>query len=166
MGLDVTAERERLKAEGEIQAEKLKKEAETRRQQQIKAAEAEREKKTEEINRALKAEKRADITKREYHVDCHACKLQGGMAPAKIKRFTGMVYFSGEIVTIPSILGMVMAAVCLFLPGGFGWWQRIGAALIIFCVSAASGLVGWLLTSKRPVFLCRRCGFVLDRTTE
>lgn len=166
MGLDVTAERERLKAEGEAQAEKLKREAEARRQQQIKAEEEERNRRAEELNRTLKSERKAETPRLGYQVDCHACKLEGGMVPAKIKRFTGMVHLTGSILTFPSILGMAAAVLCLFAPGSINWWQKIGAAITIFCISAVLGLVGWLLTSKRPVFLCKRCGYVMDRTTE
>lgn len=165
MGLDVTAERERLKTEGEIQAAKLKKEAEARRQQQIKAAEAERGKMAEEINKNFDAEAKTTVPRRDYQIDCHACKLPGGMAPGKIRRFTGIVYMSGVIITVPSVLGIIAALVALPFDT-FPLMQRILGATFMICISIAMGVVGWLLTSKRPVFLCRRCGFVLDRTTE
>lgn len=77
-----------------------------------------------------------------------------------------MVHITGSILTIPSILGVLASALCLFMPGNFGLWQRVGAALVLFCISAVMGLAGWLLTSKRNVFLCRKCGFVIDRSTE
>jgi len=98
-------------------------------------------------------------------IDCWACKAPGSMKPARIKRFTGMVYMTGQIITIPAILAFV--AVLVALPfNNLPWVTKISMVMGVFCVSAVMGLVGWLLISKRPVFLCQQCGFVIDRTTE
>lgn len=103
-----------------------------------------------------------------YTIDCHACKLSAGMRPAKIKRFTGIVYMAGEFIAIPSAFGMVFSLLFIFFPMGMsdGLYDRLPIAIGFFAFSCTMGTIGWLLISKKYVFLCKRCGFILDRTTE
>lgn len=148
-------------------ANELKLEAEAKRQQKA-MEEAEREKRAAEINKELKPIVKAEAQKMKYQVDCHACRLEGGMAPAKIHRFTGLVLIAGWIIALPACLG-ILAAIMVWFTGydqGFQFFLRVGVSLGVFCFSCVMGTVGWLLISKRSVFLCRRCGYVMDRTTE
>jgi hypothetical protein len=79
-----------------------------------------------------------------------------------------MVQVAGAIIAAPSVLGIIFAILMVVFPFGRteGFIIRLGIGIGVFCFSAVMGTVGWLLISKRSVFLCRRCGYVLDRTTE
>ena len=37
------------------------------------------------------------------------------------------------------------------------------AGMFAFGFSAVGGLVGWLLLSRKKAFVCRRCGYLLER---
>lgn len=105
-----------------------------------------------------------------FEVDCAACKLDGGMEAARLPRFSWFIRFIGGIIAIPSILGMIFA-VMIFFTGSSGMFGQgsgngmaIGMSLFVFCISAVSGLVGWLLLMKKNVFQCTRCGYILNRS--
>lgn len=168
MGFDVATERKQKESSAAEQASKLKKETEARRLAQ---ENTEREKRAQEINQSFRSEMQPypiNTSKAGYQVDCQACKLPGGMIPAKIKRFTGLALVSGWIIAFPSIVGIVVAVMVAIIPfaAGYNMFLRLGVALLIFCFSCVTGTAGWLLLSKRSVFLCKRCGYVMDRTTE
>jgi hypothetical protein len=108
---------------------------------------------------------------RVIQIDCHACKLPGGMRPDEVPRFSGLVRLIGFILALPSALGMLLAAfvaissqIGMFgLGGGDQALSTFMAALFIFCTSLVFGVVGWILLMKKKVFKCRQCGFILDR---
>lgn len=112
-----------------------------------------------------------------FEIDCAACKLEGGMEAARLPRFSGFIRFIGGIIAIPSNLGMAFA-VLIFFTGGFATPHNsvqfpstsivsamsMGIGIFVFCASAVSGLVGWLLLMKKNVFQCTRCGYILNRS--
>jgi len=148
--------------------ERAKKEAEAQRLARLEQERSERERRETIRSHVFANEGKSQVATSTYSVDCSACNLPAGMAPAKIRRFTGMVQVAGAIITAPSILGIISAIMVVVFPFGRteGFFVRLGIGIGVFCFSAVMGTVGWLLISKRSVFLCRRCGFILDRTTE
>ncbi|MDD3814397.1 MAG: hypothetical protein PHZ02_07100 [Desulfocapsaceae bacterium] len=99
-------------------------------------------------------------------IDCHACKLESGMISTDTPKFTGFIRFIGFIIVIPSILGMVVSGITFLeisFKGSAGGAMAIGMIIFFFCLSAVSGLLGWILLMKKKVFKCSRCGYILDR---
>jgi hypothetical protein len=104
-------------------------------------------------------------TQPDYLIDCTACKLEGGMEKKKVPRFPLFIRLIGTFIALPSAFGMVVGIMAIATPfrsaqaAGFG--IVFGAGFLVF--SAIGGLIGWLLLMRKKAFVCRRCGFMLDR---
>jgi hypothetical protein len=105
-------------------------------------------------------------------IDCHACKLTGGMEKDTIKKFSGLLLVIGFIIAIPSAIGMAIAvfgligAVLVDVKNAGNTAATpiaIFISLFIFCTSLIGGGIGWFLLSSKKVFRCTRCGYVIDR---
>lgn len=99
-----------------------------------------------------------------YSIDCTACKLEAGMEKKSVPRFPVFIRIIGFIIAAPSAIGMLFGGLLMLKHGGFGLDSSvffIGGGLVTF--SAVGGLVGWLLLMHKRAFVCRRCGFLLDR---
>jgi len=107
-------------------------------------------------------------------IDCHACKMEGGMSPCSVPKFSQVMRLIGFIIAVPSAIGMAVSViVCInvILQGGsLGLSGSSGGAavgvvmgIVFFCISLVSGAIGWFLLGKKKVFKCVRCGFILDR---
>ena len=46
-------------------------------------------------------------------IDCQACKLEGGMAKAKVAKFSLFIQFIGGIIAIPSFFGMLIGGMAV-----------------------------------------------------
>lgn len=151
-----------------IMAEEAKREAEKLLREKKEREERAQELRIAEINRQKRQETPVAQEQHGYLIDCHACKLVGGMKPAQTRRFSGMVVVSGTIIVIPSVLGMMAAVLMVFLPFGLNqiFLYRLAAAIGLFCFSCVMGTVGWVLLSTRNVFLCKRCGYILERAQD
>jgi ribosomal protein L32 len=105
------------------------------------------------------------IAATDYSIDCTACKLEGGMEKKKVVRFPLFIRLIGACIALPSAFGMVAGFMAIIAPSrtpeaaGFG--IIFGGGFLIF--SAVGGLIGWLLLMRKKAFVCRRCGFMLDR---
>jgi hypothetical protein len=101
----------------------------------------------------------------DYSIDCTACKLDGGMEKKKVPRFPFFIRLIGAFIALPSAFGMFVGIMTIATPfrsaqtAGFG--IVFGAGFLVF--SAIGGLIGWLLLMRKKAFVCRRCGYMLDR---
>lgn len=119
---------------------------------------------------------------RAVQLDCQACRTPATMQRSNVKRFPWVVRLIGQVILIPSLLGVAFGV--LLIIGGLrshgavsadlaNEAQRTGAAVGLGITmlggagiagsSLVGGLVGWLLLLKRKVWQCTRCGHVLDR---
>jgi hypothetical protein len=101
-------------------------------------------------------------------LDCGACKESQAMEATVVPRFAQFIRFLGYLIVAPSVLGLLIAS-------GLFIWDVVGALeghepafvmLLAFAIGISSllgGLVGWLLLSKRKVYKCAHCGFILER---
>lgn len=115
-------------------------------------------------------------------LDCQACKAEKSMAADTVPRFGGFIRLAGFILAIPALIGMFMGGAmmlssCSIIGGTAGHGadktspaihagvgvMGVGFSIVVFFSAFAGGIVSWLLLSRRKVFLCGRCGFVLDR---
>jgi len=106
------------------------------------------------------------FTGSSIRIDCQACKLEAGMMAEVIPRFTPFIRFIGYLIAIPSFVGMFLSSVAAGMAfGGYELTFAYGlfGAVVLFCWSAISGLVGWLLLMKKSVYRCGRCGYIIDR---
>jgi len=127
----------------------------------------------EEAQHLKKRGSTPDYHGQKFVIDCAACKLEGGMKAARIPKFSGFIRFIGSLIAFPSALGMTFAVLGFFSSGigMFGLGEggeeggglTIGISIFIFCTSAVSGLIGWLLLMKKNVFLCTRCSYIINR---
>lgn len=105
-------------------------------------------------------------TTSEYRVDCSACKLEDGMERKTLARFPPILRFIGCIIVTPSAIGMALSAHA-FLSSFFSTNQAAAAGLfisfVLFCISTVSGLLGWILLMRKNAWVCRRCGYMLER---
>ena len=104
-----------------------------------------------------------------YGVDCAACKLEHGMERKTVPRFGLIVRVIGFIIATPSAFGMAIGlfsiARAFIGKGAFGNDSGVAliAGLFAFGLSAVGGLIGWLLLGRKKAFVCRRCGYLLER---
>lgn len=101
-------------------------------------------------------------------LDCGACKTAQAMEATAVPRFGRFIRFLGFLIVTPSLIGLAIAALLLIyevvgtVQGHEPAFALFGALAIAF-PALLGGLVGWLLLTKRKVYKCRLCGFVLDR---
>ena len=113
----------------------------------------------------------------EIKLNCNACNSQRSMSATKVRRLSKIVVVIGWILTIPSILGLLLA-ILVFIGGiyftsstidNFGETIPIidfiiyGSSLYIGVSSLVGGLIGYLLIMKKKVYKCSMCGFIIDR---
>ncbi|NCD13676.1 MAG: hypothetical protein EOL92_00400 [Bacteroidia bacterium] len=100
-----------------------------------------------------------------YSIDCAAGNIAGGMRKAKIWRFPLFVRFLGSLIALPSAFGMVVGIVTAGSGGGSPESAVLSTAVGggFFLFSAIGGLIGWLLLMRKKAWVCRRCGYVIDR---
>lgn len=114
-------------------------------------------------------------------LDCNACKTPNSMTRTKVAKFSSVVRFIGQLLLIPSFLGIAFAIlvfmsfifVTIQIPNSNNEAEKAGQAIglgisILFSVtvgiiSLVGGLVGWLLLLNRNVYKCQRCGFIIER---
>ncbi len=115
-------------------------------------------------------------------IDCGACKAEGAMGATKTPRFGSFIRFIGYIFVIPSVLGVLFAILVFFSTSmatsdvmqqsseaafqtgaAIGGAMGIGFSLFIGASSLVGGLIGYLLLTKKKVFRCNICGYILDR---
>jgi len=92
-------------------------------------------------------------------LDCCACTATQSMVPTRIPKFTAILSFMGLIIVILSVIGFVIAVVDAYI----GAAMEFDEALVIGSCSLAGGVVGWLLCTKKKVYLCRTCGCTIKR---
>lgn len=104
------------------------------------------------------------------------------MSATKVPRFGGFIRFIGYLIVTPSVLGLAFSLLMFFSVGkvnsdlarriaepdvqaGVAIGSTLGVlgGLMLAGASLVGGLVGYLLLTKKKVFLCRVCGFILDR---
>jgi len=101
-------------------------------------------------------------------LDCGACHV-GRMSATKVPRFGAILRFIGYLIVIPSLLVIAYAAfICVMLVSNLKLSSEsllVSGVIMLWSMGVAlvSGVVGWILLTKRKVFLCSRCGYVLDR---
>jgi hypothetical protein len=122
------------------------------------------------------------VSKNVILLDCSACKTPESMKATKVARFGTFIRLLGVVIVIPSIFG-ALAGIALVLSvsitasdqlahatsqaatagtaigAGIGYGFAFGLSML----SLVGGLVGWLLLTKRNVYKCGRCGFILER---
>ncbi len=113
----------------------------------------------------------------EIKLNCSACNSQRSMNATKVRRLSRIVVVIGWILTIPSVLGLLLA-VLVFIGGiyftsstfdNFGETFPLidlliyGSSFYIGISSLVGGLIGYLLIMKKKVFKCSMCGFIIDR---
>lgn len=101
-----------------------------------------------------------------FTIDCQACKLSGGMEKGRVHRFPLLIRLIGWMIATPSAVGMLVGLIVVFM-------DKKGAAGVetmgffvgggFFMLSAVAGLVGWLLLMRKKAWVCRRCGYLMDR---
>ena len=175
MGLDIAQERAAAaekKRKADKDAEKL-----TEKQKQLKYQEE-----IDNINRNIILPKHDEVRNTGPIIDCSACKTAASMSPTEVPRFGEFIRFLGYLIVTPSVLGFAFSILVVFGVGkansdlagrfaepGFHAGVAIGStigvlgALFFGAVSLVGGLVGYLLLTKRKVFRCRVCGFILER---
>jgi len=98
-------------------------------------------------------------------LDCQACKKEKSMMSVSISKFGGLIRVIGWILALPSIISIALA-VSYLIYAIVGQYNP-AAVLIMFgtwvALSLVSGLIGYLLISKKKVWKCTYCGFVMDR---
>jgi uncharacterized membrane protein len=102
-------------------------------------------------------------------INCKACDNEKSMEATKISRFSVVVQVIGWLLSIPSILGVLIAIVSIAtyvfdvndttILGISGVWISITFGVI----SLIAGLLGYILIMKKKVFKYSVCGFVMDR---
>ena len=95
-------------------------------------------------------------------ITCPLCAA-GKMQPSTAQLFTDpFVRFCGAVFVVPTILGVFSAFYYLFSGGG-AFLNRINlfSGMIVF--SMISGILGWLLLSKRLAWKCPNCGHYQPR---
>lgn len=101
-----------------------------------------------------------------YTIDCHACKLAGGMEKRRINRFPFFIRLIGWIIATPSAFGMAIGATVAIATSGRGFGSDTMGFFIggvFFAISAVGGLVGWLLLMRKNAWVCSRCGYMIER---
>jgi hypothetical protein len=149
-----------------IDGSEIKRQREAREKEEKKRADREqRERERESIN----SEKAATavpppLQDFSFSIDCAACKLENGMDKRSVPRFPTFIRFIGLIIAVPSAIGMLIGAstVASSMASSHSL-MGIGVGGGFFTLSAVGGLVGWLLLMSRKAFVCRRCGYMLDR---
>ncbi len=110
-------------------------------------------------------------------LDCWACKAQRTMVADQVHRFhEWTIQAAGFVLAVPGALGIALSVILSIAalvqagmalagrPIDLAASQRLGLlALILWASGVVAGLAGWLLLSRRRVWRCTRCGFVLDR---
>ena len=104
-------------------------------------------------------------TRAQLKIDCTVCKLAAGMEAKSVPRFPLFIRIIGLIIATPSAVGMLVGGLMMFKPGGSFGTDSVGffAGGAFMMLSAVGGLVGWLLLMRKNAFVCKRCGFLLDR---
>jgi hypothetical protein len=115
-------------------------------------------------------------------LDCSACKGLQTMGRTKINRFSTIVVAIGWLMVLPSVIGILIGlamcgGVCHSLVGvtsatssqaetdgaTLGVGLGVVASFGVMAFSLIGGLLGYLLVSKRKVYKCQACGFILER---
>lgn len=138
--------------------------AEIKRQREAREREAQRQ-----AERQSKAAEQAVVVREQqavtveptWTIDCHVCKMTNGMDQKRLPRFPLFIRLIGTIIAVPSALGMAFGVFTAFVPKGGGIGLMVGGGIV--AMSAVGGLIGWLLLMRKNVFVCRRCGYMLDR---
>jgi chromosome segregation ATPase len=160
-------EKEKRRAEEEKKQKKEEKLESDRRakEEKYKKKEYEKQKKEEKLESDLQErikefEEEQEDKKRLHNIrlDCSACKSIKTMQADQIPRFNELIRLIGFIITIPAIIGVIVSLL-MASTGGFG----IFIGVIGSGSSLVGGLIGWLLLSKKNVYKCSVCNFILDR---
>lgn len=95
----------------------------------------------------------------EITITCPLCSL-GTMRQGRIRLFPdAIVRFCGYMFAGPAIAGIMVAIKILFnSAAGTPLEIRFTTAATIIAGSIATGVVGWILLSSRPAWLCPKCG--------
>jgi hypothetical protein len=109
---------------------------------------------------------------------CPTCKVceRGMLVPKKIFRMSGPVVAIGFILLIPSVFGIIAAAVLFFGliatnvagPSSATDTPNVvnvigqGFAIALGIASFVGGLLGWLLIMKKRVLKCSVCGATIN----
>lgn len=112
----------------------------------------------------------------EKNLDCHACGKTGSMMATTVNRFLEGLRFLGTLIIIPSVLGCIIAigvasnVAIKYFSGDLGDmgqmlpWYVIFGALSLAAAALVSGTLGYFLLSKKSVFHCQSCGYILERS--
>ncbi len=114
-------------------------------------------------------------------LDCTACKTFSVMTATKVDRFSPVIRVIGGLMLVPSFLGIGFAGLMLLsalwtganaaargdsaYQAGVAIGAGIGLVFSLFVgvVSFVCGVIGWIFLLKRNVWMCERCGFIIDR---
>ena len=113
----------------------------------------------------------------DVRLNCNACNTFHSMSATKVRRLSWIVVLIGWILTIPSILGLLLA-ILIFIGGVYFTSSTIdnfgesiplidfliyGSSFYVGISSLVGGLVGYLLIMKKKVYKCSMCGYIMDR---
>ena len=115
-------------------------------------------------------------------LDCKVCGTKKAMKASKIPKFIVMPQFTGCLIAVPTVLGVIFAGLLFITTSevssevmnsahsnpeitGLSIGLSIGfymAGFVVFGLSV-SALMGRILTLKKKIYTCTHCGFVMDQ---
>ncbi len=99
-------------------------------------------------------------------LDCPACHTSSSMMQAEISKFPPLVRFLGNIVSILTAIGLIILVIQFFaviVTKGAGLLFLIGPILAGVIVTILLGILSSIALSKRKVYKCNYCGYIIER---
>lgn len=95
----------------------------------------------------------------EITITCPLCKT-GVMRQGSVRLFSdSIVRFCGYMFAGPAVAGVLAAINILFSQSpATPLENRLASAGGVVAASIAAGVVGWIILSSKPAWLCPRCG--------